>query len=90
MSELSFLLELLLNHKLTKETKALITQRISEVEKKLSPYKDPHIGQTTQEKLAQAQVMPIQGTTPAAMQALHDRQIAMGGDHGAFKKHKTN
>jgi hypothetical protein len=34
MTELQFLLDLLLNHKLTKDTKKLITERIGQVEQK--------------------------------------------------------
>lgn len=37
MTELSFLIELLLNHELSKPTKDLIAARIKEVESKLSP-----------------------------------------------------
>lgn len=37
MTELSFLIELLLNHELPKETKKLIADRIKEVERNLTP-----------------------------------------------------
>lgn len=41
MTELSFLIELLLNHKLPKDTKDAIAERIKEVESAVKPFSQP-------------------------------------------------
>ena len=67
MTELSFLIELLLNHDLPKATKDLIASRIKEVESNLVTYKLPNQAQNVTPRLSQAP------STLAAM-ARHDME----------------
>ena len=53
VSELSFLIELLLNHELTKPTKDLIASRIKDVEQSLSP-RSTHVYTTPTAGITQA------------------------------------
>ncbi len=73
MSELSFLIELLLNHELQKETKDLIAARIKEVEERFN------LANVTRVTLPQnayiSDVLPEHmAQTPAAAKALQERQ----------------
>jgi hypothetical protein len=68
VTELSFLLDLLLNHKLTLPTKNYIKDRIAEVE---SGYSAP----ARQARPVQAQVsVPVEAQNPAVQAALAQRQ----------------
>lgn len=66
MTELQFLIELLLNHKLNATTKALLKERIGTVEESLRGNKQP----------IQAQVQVLRGTSmqAASTQALLDKE----------------
>lgn len=79
MSELSFLIELLLNHELQKETKDLIAARIKEVEERFN------LANVTRVTLPQSGYMQLSNAvndilpehmaqTPAAAKALQERQ----------------
>lgn len=89
MTELQFLLDLLLNHKLTASTKKIVAQRIGDVEATFTfaprpIYLPPPSAQapSTQKLLDQiaADAAPIEippPTTPAAAQALQARSAAI-------------
>lgn len=90
MTELTFLVELLLNHKLPKATKDLVAQRIREVEEGLilRPSPPPRVAPSPQAAQAPSTqaildrnpdlVQPAAvGQTPAAVAALNSRQEAI-------------
>lgn len=85
MTELTFLIELLLNHDLKKETKDLIAGRIKEVEAELNsrqPIRPTGQAASTMALMAQHAQPAIQdvqaiGHTPAAAAALASRQAAI-------------
>ncbi len=69
MTELSFLIELLLNHELKKETKDLIAGRIKEVEQNLTPMRPSLPVNNPFISLGQTLGAPVQAaSTLAAMQ----------------------
>lgn len=81
MTELSFLLELLLEHKLEKKTKDLIRDRIKEIEQAQIPIALRHTPMPTKlEKKTRHTPMPTidhVAQTPEAAKALADRQALM-------------
>ena len=76
MSELSFLIELLLNHELPAATKHLVAERIKEVEGKLTAGAGTH-GTTVQWKpegskqYTPTQILPQQAASTLALMAKH-------------------
>lgn len=95
MSELDFLLELLLNHKLTKPTKDLLQARIKEVQVRPNSMQTSPQGPYTMQSngnmqpmptMAQAQAVPatqapgtVVAGNPATQQALRDRAALLNG-----------
>ena len=87
MSELSFLIELLLNHKLQKQTKEAIKVRINEVEQNLSAPTSPARTELPKPALVAMQAPSTQqimekhpdviAQTPAAAAALKSREEAI-------------
>jgi hypothetical protein len=71
MSDISFLIELLLNHKLSKSTRELIAARIREVEA------SPHSRPLTTTTLTHHNSNTPQVQTQAGLAALQDRQEAI-------------
>jgi hypothetical protein len=75
MSELSFLLTLLLEHKLNKPTKLLILERVKELESKTTSRPVPT--QITVRPVSLPAPVETIGQTPQAQKALADRQEAI-------------
>jgi len=103
MTELSFLLELLLNHKLPKATKELVTERIKEVEAKLgsaptpvqrAPIRaasgqSPSTQKILEEMAAEAEAPVTQ--TPAVAQAMaHRAALIAQATSGVEEKGRTS
>jgi hypothetical protein len=85
MTEISYLINLLLNHKLPKVTRENIRARIQLLETTLS-YPAPR--EPRPHPSAPSTAAPSLPMTPAAAQALADRQAALAGaGNTVFKKH---
>ena len=100
MTELSFLINLLLNHKLQKQTKEAIKVRISEVEQNISIPSAPKTEQpkpalVAMQALSTQQILEknpdIIAQTPAAAQALKSREEAIqAAMSGKIEKGQTH
>ena len=102
-SELSFLLDILLNHKLPPETKQLVADRIAEIEVQYSmvnPQQPPQSFQQIPNKsyprfsdIKEPKVLPLEqvAVTPAAQEALQSRQEAISQSlNGKVEKGRTS
>lgn len=71
MTELSFLLDLLLNHKLPKVTKELIVERVREVEKKIDSAESRTVYLQPQQAKIQLPSGTVQSPSTLALMAKH-------------------
>lgn len=106
MTELTFLIELLLNHKLPKVTKDLIAKRITEVETAFRPQQGPSVSADPAVKPTQAastmailarnpdltpSPVAVVAQTPATAKALADRQESIAlAMSGKVEKGRTS
>jgi len=88
MTELSFLIDLLLNHKLTKSTKDSIQARIMELEQISNSREQNPINPIRRNDISKVNPEPVQqiAQTPEAIAALELRKQAMTNSHNSIFK----